>query len=810
MKANAILIVALLAAGTQGVQAADVITPTVNNILGDSSRVVDLDEVLVVTQPKEIYRLRQQPVSASMMSGSTMQALNVTDLRGLSAYVPSFTMPSYGSRITSSMYVRGIGSRINSPAVGIYVDGMPIMSKAAFNFHTYEVARVDVLRGPQGTLYGQNTEGGIVRLYSKNPMSYQGTDLRLSLGTHMQRTAELAHYAKLSDRLALSVAGFYNGSNGFFRNSVTGKRADDFNEGGGKMRLVWNLPQGWQMNLLADYQYVRQNGFPYGLVDAQTGTTAAPATNFQGNYRRNIFNTALSLTHHAEAFDFNSTTSYQYLKDYMLMDQDYLPQDFMHLEQRQFQNALTQEFSLKGNRAVGGFWRWTAGAFFSAQWLKTNAPIYFGGEMNKMLSRQITNFAYTGMLNAMSARMIQQGMAREAALAQVEKMIQRAGGCNIDMQMLTVPGLFRTPTFNLGFYHESSFDITQRLRATVGLRYDWSHVKIDYRTMGAAVLKEDVMGIHVDAKVISQIADRPHDNFDQLLPKLALSYRLDGLGSNVYATVSKGYRAGGFNMQMFSDILQTELSAAAQKARGEMQIEHDGTFYDNVEKTIAYKPETSWNYEVGTHLNLFDGAVHFDLAAFYMQVRNQQVSKMAGNYGFGRMMTNAGRSMSCGIEATLQGNAFDNNLTWQLSYGYTHAVFREYTDTLSARMGGKTIDYRNNRVPYVPEHTFAAMADYRFPIAAGALQAITLGANMCGQGKVYWDEANTMAQKVYALLGAHAEADFGAIRLNLWARNITGTKANTFAVQSAAAGQPMTFAQQGNPFQAGFDLSLHF
>ena len=79
----------------------------------------------------------------------------------------------------------------------MYVDGMPIQSKSAFNFHTYDIDRVDVLHGPQGTLYGMNTEGGLIRLYSKNPFEYQGTDLKLSLGNKFWRKAEIGHYAKL-------------------------------------------------------------------------------------------------------------------------------------------------------------------------------------------------------------------------------------------------------------------------------------------------------------------------------------------------------------------------------------------------------------------------------------------------------------------------------------------------------------------------------------------------------------------------------------------------------------------------------------
>lgn len=133
----------------------------------DTSRVYDIDEVVVVAQPKESFRLRQQPLASTSFSQSDLCGMRTQDLRELSAYVPSFTMPAYGSRLTSSIYVRGLGSRINSPVMGIYVDGMPIQNKTAYNFHLYEIDRVDVLRGPQGTLYGMNAEGGLIRIYSK-------------------------------------------------------------------------------------------------------------------------------------------------------------------------------------------------------------------------------------------------------------------------------------------------------------------------------------------------------------------------------------------------------------------------------------------------------------------------------------------------------------------------------------------------------------------------------------------------------------------------------------------------------------------
>lgn len=93
--------------------------------VNDSSRVIDLDEVIVISQPKESFLLRQQPVSSNVFGADEMHQLNVNDLSQLSQYVPSFVMPTYGSRLTSSLYIRGIGSRINNPAVGVYYDNIP-------------------------------------------------------------------------------------------------------------------------------------------------------------------------------------------------------------------------------------------------------------------------------------------------------------------------------------------------------------------------------------------------------------------------------------------------------------------------------------------------------------------------------------------------------------------------------------------------------------------------------------------------------------------------------------------------------------
>jgi len=785
-------------------------TTQAETVANDSSRVYDLDEVSIVSHPKDVYRLRLQPVSSTMIGQHEMQLLGIGDLRAASQYVPGFAMPDYGSRYTSSIYVRGIGSRVNSPAMGIYVDNVPLINKSSFNAHVYQTDRIDVLRGPQGTLYGQNTEGGLLRLTSVDPFRRQGTDIKLSAGTGFTREVEVSTNQRVSDKVGVSFALFYDGQNGFFRNQTTGERADRSNELGGKLRLLWRPTERWQLSLATDGQWADQTAFPYGLLNPETGQADDPAANRMGSYKRLMWNTSLGARYQGQGFDLNNTLSWQYLNDDMLMDIDYMAADNMHMQQAQLGHALTEELTLKSRN--DSRWHWTFGAFFAYEWLRTDAPVCFDADFNAAISQSIHDAAYYPMLNAMAQRMVPT-MGQQGAMEWARQMIERSGGVNIDFRMSDVPGLFRTPQANLGLFHESNIDITDRLTATLGLRYDLSHVKIDYDTRARAAIDMSVMGVGVKASAQSVLQHSESDSYNQLLPKVGLTYRIDSRGSNVYATVAKGYRAGGFNIQMFSDILQKEVDDPRLKQTRkdmELTVAHDDRSYDNIRQTISYRPEESWNYELGTHLNLLQGRLQADLSGFYMQIRNQQLSVMAGNYGFGRMMVNAGRSYSCGLEAQLRGRFADNRLDWALSYGYTRSIFKEYTDSVAAVAADGTsgyvlADYKDKRVPYVPEHTFSARADYRFDLGS-TLRSITIGANVTGMGRTYWDNANLYCQKLYATLGAHAMLDFGSLQLNLWGRNLTDTRFNTFAVETGGR----YFAQRGRPLSAGIDIRLSF
>ena len=243
---------------------------------------------------------------------------------------------------------------------------------------------------------------------------------------------------------------------------------------------------------------------------------------------------------------------------------------------------------------------------------------------------------------------------------------------------------------------------------------------------------------------------------------------------------------------MFSEIYQSEfMNKGKSLSQGDVTLSYTDEDYEAVDETISYKPEESWNYEAGAHLNLLNGKLHADVAVYYMKIRNQQLSMMSPDNNFGRIMVNAGKSHTMGFEVALRGRAFDDRLDWFCNVGAVKAKFDEY-DT-----------YNDNTIPFVPACTFSLGGNYR-------IDRFLVGADLSGQGYTEWNEANTFGQKAYVLLGAHVGYDFGSCNVKLWGRNLTDTKYNTFAVESKAAGEALRFAQRGNPFQLGIDLNVHF
>ena len=319
----------------------------------DTSRVIGLHEIVIST-PKESGDMRQQPSSVTLIGAKQMADNRIHSLKNISALVPNFFIPDYGSRLTSAVYIRGVGSRINTPAVGLYVDNIPYVDKSAFDFNFYDIERVDVLRGPQGTLYGRNTMGGLIRVHTRSPFAGTGTDVKLGFATKdNHHNISLTHYHRISDAFAFSAGGYYEGSRGFFRNDYTGERVDKMQSGGGRIRGIWLPSDSWKLDFNLNYDYSDEGAYPYYYTGTINGAEQYPelvgkiSNNRESRYRRGLFNAGLNAEYQTDKWQMNAITGYQNLNDRMFLDQDFLTPDIYSLEQKQRINTLTEELTFK-------------------------------------------------------------------------------------------------------------------------------------------------------------------------------------------------------------------------------------------------------------------------------------------------------------------------------------------------------------------------------------------------------------------------------------------------------------------------------
>jgi outer membrane receptor protein involved in Fe transport len=192
---------------------------------------VELREI-VIKASKDNVTYKKIPASVSVISSGNITENQIRNLSEISSAAPNFFMPDYGSKLTSPVYIRGIGSRINTPSVGLYVDYVPYFEKAAFNFDFFDIQRIEILRGPQGTLFGRNTMGGIINIVTTSRMDYNGSHINLSAGNYGTYSINGGHYGRINDRVGYSIALNHLHNDGFYTNAYTGGKVDKLNSYG--------------------------------------------------------------------------------------------------------------------------------------------------------------------------------------------------------------------------------------------------------------------------------------------------------------------------------------------------------------------------------------------------------------------------------------------------------------------------------------------------------------------------------------------------------------------------------------------------
>lgn len=733
-------------------------------------RIINLDEVEISASPKETQTLRKLPVSSSSINAATIDAHHLNSIKEVSNMVPNFYIPDYGSKLTSAIYIRGIGSRFAIPAVALYVDNVPYLDKSAFDFDFYDVDKIEVLRGPQGTLYGRNTLGGVVHVFTRSPLQSESTRISLGGGTYGKLKATLSRHHQFSDKLAFSVSGYADHNNGYFTNYYNGKKIDHSFSAGGRGRLVWLVNPQWRMELTGQYDFVDQGGYPYAFYNDSTQTLDKISINDKSSYWRRMANASYSLIHSGDKFRFTSTTSFQYLNDQMDMDQDYSPKSIYTIIQAQKQKAVTQEFVFRSN--TNKKYQWVTGASGFYQSSKTNAPVTFKKDGMQELFQSVFDRLY-------------QSGAMPVKLTVLDSIMPVLG--NYDM-----------PTYSAGIFHQSVFNdvFTKGLSLTLGLRLEYEAISLKHYTATTMHVSGKMPGPMppIVMPLSADIQGKEKVDYLQLLPKAAVQYAPNEQYS-VFASVARGYKAGGFNMQMFSDILRYKLMNSMP---GSKPIEIP------IKDAITYKPEYNWSYEIGFKSEPIKNKLFVDAAVFCIDSKDQQIVQFAPT-GFGRMAKNAGKARSLGIELSARAELLSN---WWVygTYGYTHATFTHYTDSAKVNNEIVPIDYKGKYVPMVPKHTMSIGMSYTKGLNTLLLDRISGNVQLRGSGEIYWTEDNKRSQPFYTTCDAKLSLHKKIVRLDIWAKNIFNKQYQTFYFESM--GRP--FAQLGKPFEIGTDVIISF
>ena len=666
-----------------------------------------IDEVSVVGFKQD--RASISPVSQQAMGERFIENNQLMGIRDLSGMIANFYMPDYGSRQYSPIYIRGIGSRVNSPSVGVYVDGIPYFDRTVLDMDLFGVSKVEVLRGPQGTLFGRNASAGLINVFTRSPLDYQGTSARVSYGSYNDLLVAASTYNKVSHNFGLSLAANYHHTDGFLTNTFLNNKADRMDNGTIRLGAAWKPTERWTSRFTATLDLTRQNGYPYAPYDPQTGILQPIAYNRESSYRRLVGTLGMSWRYDADGWSLNSQTAFQHNNGRIEVDQDYSPQDIFAVKMPHRQNQISQEFTLRSTN--DSRYQWIVGAFGFHQ--QDHFTVY---------TTRIASKLYEVNQN-------------------------------------------KLPTMGFAFYHVSTFNIVKGLWASAGIRFDWekNSLKNFSKKIKLTDPNEPPILKPLDPKDGWQITGFDASRIDrQITPKFTLKYQFTPFRM-IYATVAKGYKAGGFNAVRETDA------------------------------DYAYKPEHTWNYELGAKWSFLKGLLAFEASAFYIDWQHQQLSVTVP--ALGNVVRNVGHSNSKGFELALNATPLPS-LSLQASYGYTYAKM------LEARMGvGK--DYSGNMLPLVPRHTLSFNANYVVNNLGRFADKLMFNANLTGVGPLYWREDNAVKQSFYTLLNLKAALTRGIFTLEVWSRNTLATNYLTYYFVA-----PTPMAQKGKPFTIGTTLMV--
>jgi iron complex outermembrane receptor protein len=587
-------------------------------------------EQIIVTAQRRAESLQDVPVAVTALTPQALQAEQIHDVLGLQRVTPSLNIAKFpGDNLTATVTLRGLGVSdilpTIDPAVGIYLDGVYLGRSTGANLNLLDLERVEVLRGPQGTLFGRNTIGGAISIVTAKPKDAFEGSLGADLGNYDTVRLQGMVNLPLSDGLAARLVASHSEHSGFANSSITGAPLSAENTDYGRVQVAYDLAPRWNLLVSGDYTHAHTQGGQLAVARKLFGASATlinlvsggldSASNYvasgtpsevpsttNGHYNATIWGAGTTLTGELGAATFKAILGYRDL-DRVVADNDLDGTPYVISEQnplRDTQRQVSAEVQLYG-KSLSDRLNWIVGAYY---------------------------FHERGLDFVQSRALF--------PLSQTQSVVDAVA-----------------TNESASVFGQATYAVVDNVRLTAGVRYVHDDRGLDSHnrnlTSAGALASCGITGATPPSCEVSP----PTAKFNYAPFTLGVDYRpwSDVL---LYAKFSRGFRSGGFN--------------ARATTAGAL---------------TPFGPEHIDAAELGAKTEFFAHRLRLNLSAYSSKYQNMQLSAFIPSSTGAPVatITNAGRVQIDGLE--FEATAVLQRLTLSAAAGYTDAHFKELAPTVT-------------------------------------------------------------------------------------------------------------------------------
>lgn len=462
-----------------------------------TAQIEDVPIELIVTAEKSEENIQEVPISITAISEQQLEDAQVDSIQDIAKNTPNFSFEGVagGGNYFSYYSIRGLGNSnfLSRDAVGFYVDDVPFDNGSFLDLNLIDLERVEVLRGPQSTLYGRNSQAGVVNIISRPPTNQPEFRSSASYGNYNYRNLQLSlSDAIIPDKLSLRLAGAYTARDGMFENTFLDKSVGEESGFVGRAQLLWEPSEDWKISFNATAS-VDDDGSPV-LVPLDSPDPFKIDQDFNGFYDANNNTQALKIAYDSSAVRVTSVTARRYSFQDSILDADVSAVDLVRRRAQFDSTVWSQELRIQSPKNADKF-RWLLGGYY---------------ESNRF------NAGKSGL--------------------QFSSLAAQQFG-------LPAPG-FDNTTYDTNrdtraIFGQVDYKPIEPLTLTVGLRYESSSTNLDRQRV------YEIDGSSVTVPV-GQALNDIEENDSIVLPRFALEYRFNP-NLMAYSSVSRGYKPGGLN-----------------------------------------------------------------------------------------------------------------------------------------------------------------------------------------------------------------------------------------------------------------------